>query len=89
MRLQHSSQYGNEWIPQAGFIVRPLDGSSVKFSFGKGFRAPNLRELYLYAPANPDLKPEYLYNYEVELRQLMLGGRLNVGLALFYIDGRK
>ena len=88
VRLQHSSQYGNEWVPQAGFIVKPLAGSSVKFSFGKGFRAPNLRELYLYAPANPDLKPEYLYNYEVSLRQSLLGGRLNMGLALYYIDGK-
>jgi len=88
VRLQHSSQYGNEWVPQAGFIVKPLTGSSVKFSFGKGFRAPNLRELYLYAPANPDLKPEYLYNYEVSLRQSLLGGRLSMGLALYYIDGK-
>lgn len=88
VRLQHSSQYGNEWVPQAGFVVRPMKGSSVKFSFGKGFRAPNLRELYLYAPANPDLKPEYMYNYEVELRQYLLDGRLNIGLSLFYIDGK-
>ena len=88
VRFQHSSQYGNEWVPQAGFIVKPGWDSSIKFSFGKGFRAPNLRELYLYAPANPDLKPEYLYNYELELRRMMLGGRLNAGIALFYIDGK-
>ena len=69
VRLQHSSQYGNEWVPQAGLVASPFKGSTMKFSFGKGFRAPNLRELYLYAPANPDLKPEYMYNYEVELRQ--------------------
>lgn len=88
VRLQHSSQYGNEWVPQAGFILRPAKGSSLKFSFGKGFRAPNLRELYLYMPANPDLKPEYLYNYEVELRQVALDGRLNAGLNLYFIDGK-
>lgn len=88
VRIQHSSQYGNEWVPQAGFILRPFGGSSLKFSFGKGFRAPNLRELYLYAPANPDLKPEYLYNYEVELRQIAMDGKLNMGLCLYYIDGK-
>lgn len=88
VRLQHSSQYGNEWVPQAGFILRPAKGSSLKFSFGKGFRAPNLRELYLYMPANPDLKPEYLYNYEVELRQVAFDGRLNAGLNLYFIDGK-
>lgn len=88
VRLQHSSQYGNEWVPQAGFILHPFTGSSMKFSYGKGFRAPNLRELYLYAPANPDLKPEYLNNFEVELRQIALGGRLNMGLSLYYIKGK-
>ncbi len=88
VRLQHSSQYGNEWVPQAGFILRPAKGSSLKFSFGKGFRSPNLKELYLYRPANPDLEPEYLYNYEVELRQMALDGRLNAGLNLYFIDGK-
>lgn len=87
VRLQHSGQFGNEWVPQAGFILRPLAGSMVKFNFGKGFRAPNLRELYMYPPHNPDLKPEKLYNYEVELRQTLLGGRLDMGLAFYYIDG--
>lgn len=87
IRLQHSGQFGNEWVPQAGAIVRPLEGSMIKFSWGKGFRAPNIRELYMYPPHNPDLRPERLYNYEVELRQTLLGGRLDMGLALYYIDG--
>lgn len=88
IRLQHSSQYGNMWVPQAGFIVKPLTGNSVKFSWSKGFRAPNLRELYLFPPQNPDLKPEHLWNYEVELRQLLLDNRLNVGLGFYFIDGK-
>lgn len=88
VRLQHSSQYGNEWIPQAGFVLKPVNTSSIKFSFGKGFRAPNLRELYLYAPANPDLKPEYLYNYELEYRQYLLSNKLNFGISLYFIDGK-
>lgn len=58
VRQQHSSQFGNEWIPQAGLIFRPYRGARLKFNFAKGFRAPNLRELYMYRPANPDLKPE-------------------------------
>ena len=41
-RIEHSSQFGNEWIPQAGFIVRPWQASRMKFSYGKGFRSPNI-----------------------------------------------
>lgn len=88
VRLQHGSQYGNEWVPQAGFILKPYKGGSLKFSFGKGFRVPNLRELYLYPPANPDLEPEYMWNYDVEFRQHLLEGRLNFGVSFFFIDGK-
>lgn len=88
VRLQHGSTYGNEWVPQAGLIVRPYQGASVKFSFGRGFRAPNIRELYMFKPANPDLKPESMYNYDVELRQYLLNNRLNLGLSLYYINAK-
>lgn len=88
VRLQHGSQYGNIWVPQAGVIYRPTEMSHIKFSFSKGFRAPNLRELYLYAPANPDLKPEYMLNYELSYSQGLLEGKLHLGAALFFIDGK-
>ena len=87
VRLEHSSQFGNEWVPQAGFIFRPLASNRVKFNFSKGFRSPNIRELYMYAPRNPELQPERMDNYEIELRQWLFGGKLNVGLALYYING--
>lgn len=88
VRLQHGSQYGNQWIPQAGFILKPYKGGSLKFSFSKGFRAPNLRELYLYPPHNPDLKPEYMWNYDVELRQWLFDNRFNIGLSLYFINAK-
>ena len=87
VRLQHGSTYGNEWVPQAGFIVRPGGSAEIKASFSKGFRSPNIRELYLYAPANPDLKPEYMLNYEVSYNQYFLDNALMVGAAIFFIDG--
>ena len=87
VRLEHSSQFGNEWVPQAGFIFRPLASSRIKFNYGKGFRSPNIRELYMYAPRNPELQPERMNNFEVELRQWLMDGKLNIGLALYYING--
>lgn len=87
VRLEHSSQFGNEWVPQAGFILRPLPSARMKFSYGKGFRSPNIRELYMYPPHNPALKPERMNNYEIELRKWLLGGKINVGASLYYING--
>lgn len=86
LRADHGSQYGWEMVPQAGFSAKLWKGSDFKFSFGKGFRAPNLRELYLYRPANPDLDPEKMLNYEVELRQKALDGRLDMGLAVYFAN---
>lgn len=87
VRLEHSSQFGNQWVPQAGFILRPIPSSRMKFSYGRGFRSPTIRELYMYAPRNPELQPEKMDNLEVELRQWLLGGRLEAGLSLYYIKG--
>lgn len=86
VRLEHSSQFGNEWVPQAGFILRPFEAGSLKFSYGKGFRSPNIRELYMYGPRNPHLRPERMNSFEVELRH-RFAGSLEAGLALYYING--
>ena len=88
VRLQHGSVYGNVWVPQAGFVLHPGRNSQIKGSFSKGFRSPNIRELYLYPPANPDLKPEYMLNYEVSYRQFFAGGDVMIGGALYFIDGK-
>ncbi len=87
VRLEHSSQFGNQWVPQAGFVVRPMRFNRVKFNYAKGFRSPNIKELYMYAARNPELEPESMDNYEVEFRQWCLDSRLNLGIALYYIDG--
>lgn len=88
VRLQHGSQYGNVVVPQAGIVYNPTPTGSVKFSFSKGFRAPNIRELYLYMPANPDLKPEHMLNYELSYSQMLLNNRLHLGAAIYFIDGK-
>ena len=89
IRLQHNSQYGNIWVPQAGFVIRPANQAEIKFSFGKGFRSPSIGELYVNRPANPDLKPEFLFNYELSYRQTVCNGRLNFGAAIYFIDGKE
>lgn len=69
-------------------MVKPDFNSEFKFSFSKGFRSPNIRELYMYPPHNPDLKPEWMLNYELSYSQRLLDGKLTLGAALFFIDGR-
>ena len=42
----------------------------------------------MFPPQNPDLQPESVWNYELAFSQRLLGGRLQYGINLFYIDGK-
>lgn len=87
MRIDRHSHVGTEWVPQAGISILPTDRSELKLSASKGFRYPTIREMYMFPPQNPDLKPERLWSYEIAWSQRLLEGRLSYGIALFYIDG--
>ena len=88
LRLDHHSRVGNEWVPQAGLAFHLPSNVELKLSAAKGFRYSILREMYMFPPQNPDLKPESMWNYEVALSQRLMGGRLSYGLNVFYIDGK-
>ncbi len=86
LRADHHSRIGTEWVPQAGAALHLPGHLEMKASVTKGFRYPILREMYMFPPQNPDLKPERSWNYELALTQKLLGGRLSYGVNLFHID---
>ncbi|WP_369893438.1 TonB-dependent receptor [Bacteroides sp. AN502(2024)] len=88
LRVDHHSRVGTEWIPQAGLAFHLPRAIELKASASKGFRYPILREMYMFPPQNPDLKPESMWNYEIAFSQKLPGGRLSYGVNLFYIDGK-
>ena len=88
LRIDHHSQVGSEWVPQAGLAFHLPQSMELKASATKGFRYPILREMYMFPPQNPDLKPESMWNYELAFSQRILDGRLSYGINLFYIDGK-
>lgn len=88
LRADHHSRIGTEWVPQAGAAAHLPHHIEVKASVAKGFRYPILREMYMFPPQNPDLKPESSWNYELAISQKLLGGRLSYGVNLFHIDAK-
>lgn len=88
VRYEHNSTFGGTWIPQAGITVRPAEGTTLRASLSKGFRSPNIREMYMFPPQNPDLKPESMMNYEFSAAQTLLDGNLFAELTFFFIDGK-
>ena len=87
VRIDHHSHVGTEWVPQAGLSFHLPANAEIKLMAGKGFRYPTIRELYMFRPANPDLRPERLWNYELAWSQRSMNGRLFYGVNVFYIDG--
>lgn len=87
VRVDHHFDIGTEWVPMAGLSFHLSYAIEMKASAGKGFRYPVIREMYMWGTANPDLKPESMWTYEIALSQKLLGGRLTYGVNLFYIDG--
>ena len=87
IRIDHHSETGSEWIPQGGLAFHLRHNIELKASASKGFRNPTLKEMYLFPPQNPDLKPERLWNYEVSFSQNLMKKRLKYGVNVFYIDG--
>ncbi len=87
IRLENHKLYGSEWIPQAGISFKAAEQTHLKFSVSKGFRTPNMRELYMYAAANEDLLPESSLSYDFTVSQGLLNNRLSMELTLFYIEG--
>lgn len=87
IRYDYHENNGPEWIPQLGASFTPSATTVLKAIVSKGFRNPTIREMYMFPPQNPDLKPERLMNYEISLLQMLMENRLSLGINLFYIKG--
>lgn len=86
LRMANSDKFGTHWVPQVGFAVHPAEGWNIKASLAKGYRNPSFREMYLYRPANPDLEPESMMNYEVNIGKYF-SRYLNIDLTGYFSKG--
>lgn len=87
IRLDHHAVTGTKWVPQLGLSYLASDNTILKGIVSKGFRNPTIREMYMFPPQNPDLKPEDIMNYEISASQRLLDQRLSLDLSLYYIKG--
>jgi iron complex outermembrane receptor protein len=69
IRLENNTVYGNEWVPQAGIAYRVNPQTTLKFSASKGFRSPNVNDLFSPWGSNPALKPEEMRHVDFSYLQ--------------------
>lgn len=72
VRLDDQSDFGSEFSPRLSLVYRLIDNLRLKASYGEGFRAPTVYELYVETInmrgdiiPNPDLDPETSQSYEI------------------------
>ena len=75
------------FLPQIQVLTKLNDENSIYANIGRSFRMPTFRQLYYSSGIlldNPDLKPEYGWNYELGYKHD--NGKEQVKAALFHID---
>ncbi len=97
LRTDHHSEFGNAVSPKLAANARLGGGASVRASYGRGFRAPDIGQLY-YRFLNPssiyqvignvNLQPEYANSLQIGGEYATPGRRARFGVNLFRNDVR-
>lgn len=94
-RVDHHSAFGTAVSPKAAANVRLASGLHARVSFGGGFRAPDLGQLYyrflnpssIYQViGNPRLEPEYARSLQMGADWLAPSRRVRFGVNVFRND---
>jgi vitamin B12 transporter len=82
VRNDDHSRFGGETLFSAGGIWVLPTNTVLRASYGEGFKAPTLYQLFSEY-GNVALRPEQAHGWEVGAEQRFLGGRLNLGATYF------
>ncbi|MFZ0844310.1 MAG: TonB-dependent receptor [Pseudolabrys sp.] len=91
IRVDDNDQFGSHftWRVAPAFLV-PVTDTKLKASYGTGFKAPTLYELYGVGDfnfiGNPLLKPETSTGYEYGFEQPIANDRFRFGATYFHSD---
>jgi len=85
MRYNHDEISGDFFAPRAGLSYAFTEKISAKAEYSRGFRTPQLNELYTLQSSNPDLKPEEVNNYEIGLNSKYFGA--DIDLNAYVMNG--
>ena len=71
-------------------VIVPVSETKLKASYGTGFKAPSLNQLFVDFPpfffANPNLRPEISEGYDAGFEQPLFANRVRVGVTYFHND---
>jgi len=77
-RVDDNSTFGSEFCPKMSLMVEASSKTRIRASAGRGFKSPNIRQLYYNQPfhhgtywfrSNPDLNAERSWGYSLGVEQ--------------------
>ncbi len=86
LRYNEDEISGRAVAPLAGLNLDLLPGTTLALSASKGFRSPQLNELYLFPSSHTDLTAETVWSYEVGVTRRFRLGRISA--SLFNMRGK-
>ncbi|MBM4033194.1 MAG: TonB-dependent receptor [Planctomycetes bacterium] len=83
-RYDDHERFGSKWTYRAAptYIIKET-GTRLKASYGTGFKAPSLFQLYAPFFGNPNLQPEESKGWDLGAEQQLLGGLLTLDATYF------
>ncbi len=87
VRLDDHSRFGTETTYRftSSYLVKQT-ATRLKGSYGSGFKAPSLYQLYAPTYGNQALRPEKSTGWDLGVEQSLLDGRLELGATWFSTD---
>ncbi len=87
IRYAHNTYFGDIAVPQAGITYKLTEETNVRASVGRGYRAPQIFEIYQLTPRNGTLQPEDLWNYEIGVSHVF-GHCASIDVAGYVINAQ-
>jgi vitamin B12 transporter len=84
-RVDDYKTYGTKTIFSANAAWRPSVSTIIRASYGEGFKAPTLFQLYSFY-GNVILNPESAKSFDLGIEQSLIEGKLTGGITLFHRD---
>jgi vitamin B12 transporter len=85
VRNDDHDAFGSHWTWNADLAVRATADTLLHASYGEGFKAPTLYQLYS-AYGFEGLQPETAKSYEAGVRQSLADGKVALGVTWFHRD---
>lgn len=87
VRHDDHNRFGGATTLGANANYTPNGGATnIRLSYGEGFKAPSLYQLFDTYSGNPDLRPERSKSYDIGFDQSLIAGRADFSLTLFKRD---